>query len=559
MLHLSLTRQPWRSRAIQVLIALLLWTSPIVFAPAALREEQAGLWVRAGLSGTVVKKLLLPGGAASSRYALVAREGVYRSRVEPGTTLSGSEAQWGKLVWLPVDRDLPSRRWGNVEVQVLVADHSDPPVIYAGMGGAGSRDPARSAGLYATNDGGETWQNPVESIAGQEVQALAAMPHFRGLDPGAGSGANIAGDVTQRLTPAAVVCAATVGGIYCNTGAGRSWVGLNWRGTERVLSLAIRPNDPRAVYIGTGGFGLVITRDGGATWKQSSAQLQNRQIYDIAVSVSRPDVMYVATDDGLFASADAGSTWAQLGGPTKGRRVNTIALSTLAVVYGETVAVAPVETNALSALAEDAGPTASAGQGSGAERGWSADQPSATEIVLYAGLQYGAAYYSVDGGSSWSALNKGLGTMTVLSLTLDPQDPSILWAGTTDGVWRCVLPVVRGEVKTFSSPTVTLVVTRVAPTPQESRAPAPTVTFTAENGGLSTGTQTALPSATPTTTPTAPTLPPLTATSTLWTTATRTVQATPTRTRMPSPTLTWTATPTPPPALPHATETRVPR
>jgi hypothetical protein len=328
----------------------------------------------------------------------------------------------------------------------------------------------------------------------------------------------------QGTAADSMVCAATSGGIYCNTGESQSWVRLDWPGTEtKVLSLAIRPDDPRAIYIGTGGFGLETTTDGGITWKQSRAELRNRQVYDIVISVSSPDVMYVATDGGLFQSVDAGSTWAQLGGPTKGRRVNTIALYPGAIASGETAAVASRET-----------------------------------IVLYAGLQHGAAYRSVDGGRDWVVLKKGLGSVTVLSLAVDPQNPSILWAGTTDGVWRYTLPSVSPEATAVVQGKAT-----ASPSPLVGLQPSPTVTptATAVPRVTVTLTWTALASATPTVGSTAPKTRTPTATSTLWPTATRTAQPSPTRTRTSSPTPTRTATPQPPPLPPgpRPTETRVPR
>ena len=510
-------------------MALLFLASPIVFAPSALHEEQTGLWVRAGLPRSVVKKLALPGGTESFHYALVAGEGIYRASSGAASTPAGTGPQPNDSVWQPVDSDLPSRRWRSIEVQALAADSGNPSVLYAGMGGAGSRDPAQSAGLYVSNDGGQSWQYPVRSIAGQEVQAIAVMPRPSrvGEQGGAEAGTSrIAADqATQTAAPDGMACAATSSSIYCSTGASQSWIRVDWRGTERVLSLAIRPGDPRVIYVGTAGFGLAITEDGGSTWKQRGTELQNRLVYDIAISLSSPELMYVATDSGLFGSADAGSTWTEMPGPTKGRQVNTIVLHPEGVTSGEA--------------------------------GTLAARPGENEIILYAGLQHGAAYRSVDGGRSWEALKKGLGSLTVLSLAVDPQSPSILWAGTTDGVWRYMLPVVSPAAGPSPFPRGTPVAT-VPSLPQDTVL---TPHRTEEGVLQSTLTRTALPSVTPTTTatPTQTTTP--TATGTLAPTATPTLQASPTYTATPSPTPTETATPLPPPAPPpsSATATKVPR
>src|SRR5437660_744723 len=64
---------------------------------------------------------------------------------------------------------------------------------------------------------------------------------------------------------------------------------------------------------------------------------------------------------------------------------------------------------------------------------------SQTPTTLYAGTAGSGAFKSTDAGGSWTAVNSGLPT-TILSvevLALDPQTPTILYAGTfRDGVFK---------------------------------------------------------------------------------------------------------------------------
>jgi hypothetical protein len=45
-------------------------------------------------------------------------------------------------------------------------------------------------------------------------------------------------------------------------------------------------------------------------------------------------------------------------------------------------------------------------------------------------------FESLDGAAHWSALNDGLSSQRVHSLAIDPQQPTILFAGTEGGVYR---------------------------------------------------------------------------------------------------------------------------
>ena len=52
--------------------------------------------------------------------------------------------------------------------------------------------------------------------------------------------------------------------------------------------------------------------------------------------------------------------------------------------------------------------------------------------VLFTGTDAGA-FRSADGGATWQAINQGLGEVRVLSLAMDPQDSNTLYAGTRNG------------------------------------------------------------------------------------------------------------------------------
>jgi photosystem II stability/assembly factor-like uncharacterized protein len=56
--------------------------------------------------------------------------------------------------------------------------------------------------------------------------------------------------------------------------------------------------------------------------------------------------------------------------------------------------------------------------------------------VIYAGMKNSGVYKTVDGGLSWLPVNQGLVNMQIESLLIDSQNPSILYAGTFDGLFK---------------------------------------------------------------------------------------------------------------------------
>ena len=56
-----------------------------------------------------------------------------------------------------------------------------------------------------------------------------------------------------------------------------------------------------------------------------------------------------------------------------------------------------------------------------------------TPSTLYAGTNAGGVFKSINGASTWTAVNSGLTSTTVNALAIDPSTPATLYAGTFGG------------------------------------------------------------------------------------------------------------------------------
>jgi photosystem II stability/assembly factor-like uncharacterized protein/surface antigen len=59
-----------------------------------------------------------------------------------------------------------------------------------------------------------------------------------------------------------------------------------------------------------------------------------------------------------------------------------------------------------------------------------------TPSILYAGTFGGGIFKSTNGGTNWTAVNTGLTNLEVTSLAIDPQTPNTLYAGTGSGIFK---------------------------------------------------------------------------------------------------------------------------
>ncbi|WP_109302742.1 glycosyl hydrolase [Aquimarina sp. AU474] len=160
------------------------------------------------------------------------------------------------------------------------------------------------------------------------------------------------------------------------------------------------PGKPNLFYFGATGGGVWKTTDGGRTWGNISDGFFGGSIGSIAVSKSDPNVIYVGGGEktlrgnvssgyGVWKSVDAGKTWVQSGLP-KSRHIPRIAIH-------------PTDPN-----------------------------------IVYAGVlgniykptQDRGVYKSIDGGKTWAKVLFANQNAGAVDLTLDPNNPRILYAST---------------------------------------------------------------------------------------------------------------------------------
>lgn len=97
-------------------------------------------------------------------------------------------------------------------------------------------------------------------------------------------------------------------GIYKSLNGGQSWQPtLTNLGLRDILTSAIDPQDAKTMYVGTDGEGLYRTRDGGIHWER----LIDRG-NDLAIDPQKNDHLILAAGEVLMESSDGGQSWSEI-------------------------------------------------------------------------------------------------------------------------------------------------------------------------------------------------------------------------------------------------------
>ena len=150
------------------------------------------------------------------------------------------------------------------------------------------------SGIYESLNGGEKWAK-IQGIPSQSRRTR---------------------DIVQHPSIEGTVYAGTTEGFWMSTNGGKNWIITTQRELE-INSIAVHPDAPDRVFIGTNNFGVMVSNDGGKNFVQTNDQFTSRFTYSVTPDIEKLNQLYATTHNTatgggfFFTSSDAGKTWIQ--------------------------------------------------------------------------------------------------------------------------------------------------------------------------------------------------------------------------------------------------------
>jgi photosystem II stability/assembly factor-like uncharacterized protein len=201
--------------------------------------------------------------------------------------------------WKPTGRALTY--WS---ASCLAVDPRDEQVVYVG---------SERSGLFVSRDGGASWARPQPNVPRLSLFALLALPGavFAGTVPAALYRGDARGGGWEELED--VRRGGSAGSFPPNPDLG-----------TRTRFLAQDPHDPERLYAGIEVGGMLVSDDGGATWRPANEGLSDPDVHQVKPSATDPGLVLAACGEGVFRSEDRGEHWEEVtppGGRTYGMAV----------------------------------------------------------------------------------------------------------------------------------------------------------------------------------------------------------------------------------------------
>lgn len=189
-----------------------------------------------------------------------------------------------------------------------------------------------------------------------------------------------------------VILAATNGGIYKSFDPTKGWRKLFYGPgfDSRTSAISVSNKQPEMIWVGTAASGVLVTSDGGRSWRQVDGIPTDAPINVIVQDPQRPTYLYVGTKQAFFLSHDGGQHWQRRGGN---------------LPFGDFTSIAVNSRNGDEVFVGNAFQNGEIG---------------------------GGVYHSTNAGLTWTRIDpkeQHLPSMRIWSLALDSQNQGTLFVG----------------------------------------------------------------------------------------------------------------------------------
>lgn len=231
--------------------------------------------------------------------------------------------------------------------------------------------------------------------------------------------------------------------IYKSVDSGKNWeqkaVTDNKKSlaSTSVLCIAIDPNNPNNIVLGTLGSGVIKSQNAGDTWQQTS--LKQGTINTVAINPKDSNVVYaggsVGTLGKMYKSTDAAANFSEIYSETHPK---IDVMSILVDHFNPKIVYAGV-TNGGFLKSSDAGKSWLATNWFSGPVATMSMSPKDSRKILVA-IKGKFAYLTRDGGKKWTDLKENLvdfrGANLITAIEFDPRDDRVIYLGSHYGVTK---------------------------------------------------------------------------------------------------------------------------
>ncbi len=207
---------------------------------------------------------------------------------------------------------MPSKRYRMVRTEPLAFDPLDKRRLYFG-----------GNFVFATENGGQSWRTVSPDLTRAHPGVPAVLGAFENDDPQKGAHRGVVYALAPSRVREGTIWAGTDDGlIWLTRDGGKRWTNVTppaltpWSKVAQID--ASRFNDNTA-FVAVNRFRLndlrpyvYVTRNGGTTWQLAVNGLPNQPVNAVRQDPIEPQLLYAATENGVYVSFDAGANWQSL-------------------------------------------------------------------------------------------------------------------------------------------------------------------------------------------------------------------------------------------------------